>query len=36
MFLEHAASAGDVWFARRADIARWWIDHASSWLGSGG
>jgi len=27
-FLEHALSLGDVWFARRADIARHWIEQA--------
>lgn len=26
-FIEHASEAGDVWFARRSDIAQWWIDH---------
>jgi peptidoglycan/xylan/chitin deacetylase (PgdA/CDA1 family) len=26
-FIEHALARGDVWFARRAEIARWWIDH---------
>lgn len=26
-FLEYALEGGDVWFARRADIAQWWIDH---------
>ena len=25
-FLEYALSAGDVWVARRVDIARWWLD----------
>ena len=25
-FLEYAASKPDVWFARRIDIARWWLD----------
>ena len=25
-FLEYAASRPDVWFARRIDIARWWLD----------
>jgi peptidoglycan/xylan/chitin deacetylase (PgdA/CDA1 family) len=25
--LEHALGTGDVWFARRIDIARWWLDH---------
>jgi peptidoglycan/xylan/chitin deacetylase (PgdA/CDA1 family) len=24
--LDHAQGLGDVWFARRVDIARWWID----------
>lgn len=26
-FIEHALGKGDVWFARRVDIARWWLDH---------
>jgi peptidoglycan/xylan/chitin deacetylase (PgdA/CDA1 family) len=26
-FIEYAQSLGDVWFARREDIARFWIDH---------
>jgi peptidoglycan/xylan/chitin deacetylase (PgdA/CDA1 family) len=26
-FLEHALGHDDVWFARREDIARWWIEH---------
>ena len=26
-FIEYALEKGDVWFARRADIAQWWIDH---------
>ena len=26
-FLEYASSTQDVWFARRLDIARWWLDH---------
>ena len=26
-FIEHAQELGQVWFARRMDIARWWIDH---------
>jgi peptidoglycan/xylan/chitin deacetylase (PgdA/CDA1 family) len=26
-FIEHALAQGDVWFARRIDIARWWLDH---------
>jgi peptidoglycan/xylan/chitin deacetylase (PgdA/CDA1 family) len=26
-FIEYALDEGDVWFARRIDIARWWLDH---------
>ena len=26
-FIEHALAKGNVWFARRIDIARWWLDH---------
>lgn len=26
-FLEYASEKGDVWFARRQDIAQWWLDH---------
>ena len=26
-FIEHALEKGDVWFARRIDIANWWIAH---------
>ena len=26
-FIEHALAKGDVWFARRIDIARWWLEH---------
>jgi peptidoglycan/xylan/chitin deacetylase (PgdA/CDA1 family) len=25
--IEYALEAGDVWFTRRIDIARWWLDH---------
>jgi peptidoglycan/xylan/chitin deacetylase (PgdA/CDA1 family) len=25
-FIEHASGLGGVWFARRSDIARWWVD----------
>lgn len=28
-FIEYALSLGDVWFARREDIARHWIDHSA-------
>lgn len=30
-FIEHALDKGDVWFARRDEIARWWIDHSDEW-----
>jgi peptidoglycan/xylan/chitin deacetylase (PgdA/CDA1 family) len=26
-FIEYGIGQGDVWFARRQDIAEWWIDH---------
>ncbi len=26
-FIEYALSKGNVWFTRRIDIARWWLDH---------
>ena len=26
-FIEHARAHAAVWFARRGDIARWWLDH---------
>jgi peptidoglycan/xylan/chitin deacetylase (PgdA/CDA1 family) len=26
-FIVHAQTKGDVWFARRDEIARWWLDH---------
>jgi peptidoglycan/xylan/chitin deacetylase (PgdA/CDA1 family) len=26
-FIYHALETGDVWFAPRIDIARWWLDH---------
>jgi peptidoglycan/xylan/chitin deacetylase (PgdA/CDA1 family) len=26
-FVEYALEKGDVWLARRVDIARWWLDH---------
>jgi peptidoglycan/xylan/chitin deacetylase (PgdA/CDA1 family) len=26
-FVEYALGCGDVWLARREDIARWWLDH---------
>jgi peptidoglycan/xylan/chitin deacetylase (PgdA/CDA1 family) len=29
-FLEHALDQGDVWFANRIDIARWWADQYRS------
>jgi peptidoglycan/xylan/chitin deacetylase (PgdA/CDA1 family) len=30
-FIEYALEKGDVWFARRDEIARWWIDHSEEW-----
>lgn len=30
-FIECAMSAGDVWFARRDEIARWWTEHSDEW-----
>jgi peptidoglycan/xylan/chitin deacetylase (PgdA/CDA1 family) len=30
-FIEHCLQTGDVWFARRDEIARWWIDHSDEW-----
>jgi peptidoglycan/xylan/chitin deacetylase (PgdA/CDA1 family) len=29
--IEHGLELGDVWFARRIDIARWWLDHHHEW-----
>lgn len=29
-FIEHARAKGAVWFARRGDIAQWWIDHSEA------
>jgi hypothetical protein len=26
-FLDYALAKGDVWFAKRIDIAHWWIEH---------
>jgi hypothetical protein len=26
-FLDYALAKGDVWFAKRIDIANWWIEH---------
>jgi peptidoglycan/xylan/chitin deacetylase (PgdA/CDA1 family) len=34
-FILHAQSRGKVWFARRADIARWWIAHQASFPRNG-
>lgn len=28
--IEYARSFGDVWFARRVDIAKWWLEHHQS------
>lgn len=30
-FIEYALAKGGVWFARRIDIARWWIAHHEEW-----
>jgi peptidoglycan/xylan/chitin deacetylase (PgdA/CDA1 family) len=30
-FIEYSLAKGDVWFARRDEIARWWIDHSHEW-----
>jgi peptidoglycan/xylan/chitin deacetylase (PgdA/CDA1 family) len=30
-FIEYALGKGDVWFARRDEIAQWWIDHNEEW-----
>jgi hypothetical protein len=27
MFLDHARRFPDVWFARRTDLAEWWMEH---------
>jgi peptidoglycan/xylan/chitin deacetylase (PgdA/CDA1 family) len=29
--IEDCLAAGDVWFATREEIARWWIDHHDEW-----
>jgi peptidoglycan/xylan/chitin deacetylase (PgdA/CDA1 family) len=29
-FVQHAQRRGQVWFARRTDIAHWWLDHHES------
>ena len=29
-FIEHAMKKGDVWFARRIDIAHWWHERHGS------
>jgi peptidoglycan/xylan/chitin deacetylase (PgdA/CDA1 family) len=31
MFMDYALGLGDVWFARRSDIAQWWIDNHEDW-----
>ena len=31
-FIEHAQELGHVWFARRIDIARWWIEHHKEFM----
>jgi peptidoglycan/xylan/chitin deacetylase (PgdA/CDA1 family) len=32
-FISYSLERGEVWFARRADIATWWLDHHSEWTG---
>jgi peptidoglycan/xylan/chitin deacetylase (PgdA/CDA1 family) len=34
-FIEYALEKGDVWFARRIDIANWWIEHHEEFEGAG-
>jgi peptidoglycan/xylan/chitin deacetylase (PgdA/CDA1 family) len=34
-FIEHAQSRDKVWFARRIDIAQWWIDHHEEFVEAG-
>jgi len=31
-FIEYAQAKGDVWFAKRIDIARWWLEHHEEWM----
>ena len=31
-FIEYALSKGNVWFTRRIDIARWWLDHHQEFI----
>ena len=35
-FIEHGLQLGNVWFARRLDIANWWIDHHEEFTGQNG
>ena len=30
--IEYGLEKGDVWFARRIDIARWWLEHHEEWM----
>lgn len=32
-FIEHALGKGEVWFARRIDIAQWWLSHSEEFWG---
>lgn len=32
-FIEYALGTGDVWFPRRMDVARWWMDHSGDFAG---
>jgi hypothetical protein len=29
--LEYVTDLGDIWIARREDIARWWLDYRQTW-----
>jgi peptidoglycan/xylan/chitin deacetylase (PgdA/CDA1 family) len=31
-FIEYCLGRGDVWFARRDEIAEWWIEHHEEWV----
>jgi peptidoglycan/xylan/chitin deacetylase (PgdA/CDA1 family) len=34
-FIEHAQEKGNVWFARRMDIAEWWLEHHEEFVNGG-
>ncbi|MEU1601127.1 polysaccharide deacetylase family protein [Streptomyces sp. NPDC005708] len=35
-FIEYAQTKGSVWFARRSDIARWWVEHSADFVKAAG